>query len=63
MNLRGVVMGRGLDCQHQAHDDVHFSGSDDEDLERQVREHRDQYHQEMSDADVRQVVATGAYDE
>ena len=56
-------MGRGMDCQHEAHDDVHFSGSDDQEIERQVRAHRDQYHEEMSDDDVREVVAANAYDE
>ena len=56
-------MARGMDCQHDAHDDVHFSGGDDQDLERQVRAHRDEYHQEMSDEDVRQIVAANAYDE
>lgn len=56
-------MGRGLDCRDQAHDDIHFSGSDDADLERQVREHRDEFHQEMSDDDVKQVVGQGSYDE
>ena len=56
-------MGRGLDCQHEAHDDVHFSAGDDEELEHQVRAHRDQYHQEMSDADVREIVTANAYDE
>ena len=56
-------MGRGLDCQHDAHDDVHFSAGDDDDLRRQVRQHRDEYHQEMSDDDVDQIVAANAYDE
>ena len=63
MTLKEVVMGRGLDCQHEAHDDVHFSASDDEDLERQVLTHRDEYHPEMNDDDVRQVVSANAYDE
>ena len=56
-------MGRALDCKDGAHDDVHFSGSDDQDLERQVRAHRDQYHQELSDDEVREVVTANAYDE
>ena len=58
-----AVMGRGMDCQHDTHDDVHFSGSDDQDLEGQVRQHRDEYHPEMSDDDVKQIVAANAYDE
>ncbi len=56
-------MARALDCRDAAHDDIHFSGSDDDDLVRQVLAHRDEYHQEMSDKDVRQVVSQGAYDE
>jgi hypothetical protein len=56
-------MGRGLDCKDEAHDDIHFSGADDQDLENQVRTHRDEYHQEMSDDDVRGIVAANAYDE
>ena len=54
---------RGLDCVHEAHEDIHFTGETDEDLIGQVRQHRDQYHPEMSDDDVRQVVASGAYDD
>lgn len=55
--------GRGLDCKHEAHDDVHFSGVDDQDLQNQVRAHRDEYHPELSDGDVRNIVAVNAYDE
>ncbi len=54
---------RALDCVHDAHQDVHFTGESDDDLISQVREHRDQYHPEMSDDDVRNVVAANAYDE
>ena len=54
---------RALDCVHEAHEDVHFSGNSDEDLIEQVRRHRDQYHPEMNDDDVRQIVAANAYDE
>ena len=54
---------RGLDCVHDAHEDIHFTGDSDADLIAQVKQHRDEYHPEMSDDDVRQVVATGAYDE
>jgi hypothetical protein len=54
---------RGLDCKHPAHEDMHFTGADDDDLVRQVQQHRDQYHQEMSDEDVQQVVSQNAYDE
>jgi hypothetical protein len=54
---------RALDCRHEAHDDVHFTAGDDEGLVEQVRRHRDEYHPEMSDDDVRQIVAQGAYEE
>ncbi len=54
---------RALDCSHEAHDDVHFTADDDEGLVEQVRRHRDEYHPEMSDDDVRQIVAQGAYEE
>lgn len=54
---------RGLDCKHTAHEDMHFTGADDEDLVRQVQQHRDEHHPEMSDDDVRQVVSQNAHDE
>jgi len=54
---------RALDCVHDAHEDIHFTADSDDDLLRQVREHRDQYHPEMSDDDVRNIVAASAYDE
>jgi hypothetical protein len=54
---------RAFDCVHEAHEDTHFTGETDEDLIAQVRQHRDQYHPELSDDDVRQAVAAGAYDE
>ena len=54
---------RGMDCSHETHEDVHFSAASDEELISQVQQHRDQYHPEMSDGDVRQIVAQNAYDE
>ena len=54
--------GRGLDCKHAAHEDVHFSGADDQDLQNQVRAHRNEYHPELSDGDIRNIVAVTAYD-
>jgi hypothetical protein len=41
---------------------MHFTGETDEDLIEQVRQHRDQYHPEMSDDDIHAVVASSAYD-
>ncbi len=54
---------RALDCVHAAHDDMHFTANDDEGLVEQVKQHRDEYHPEMSDDDVREVVGQGAYEE
>jgi hypothetical protein len=54
---------RGLDCIHDAHEDMHFSANDDDGLVEQVRRHRDEHHPEMSDDDVRNIVAQNAYDE
>ncbi len=54
---------RAFDCSHESHEDVHFSAEDDEVLVDQIRQHRDGYHQEMSDEQIREMVAAGAYDE
>ncbi len=54
---------RGLDCSHETHEDMHFTANDDEALVERVKQHRDQYHPEMSDDDVREIVAANAYDE
>jgi hypothetical protein len=54
---------RAFDCVHEAHEDVHFSAENDEGLIDQIRQHRDQYHQEISDEQIREMVTAGAYDE
>ncbi len=54
---------RALDCVHDAHDDKHLVAEDDEGLVAQVMQHRDEYHPELTDDDVQQVVAQRAYDE
>ena len=54
---------RGMDCIHEAHEDIHFTGADDEDLVRQVMLHRDEYHPEMTDEQAREIVSANAYDE
>jgi predicted small metal-binding protein len=56
-------VARGFDCSHSAHADIHFSAENDDELFRKVQEHRDQYHAEISDDQLRQMVSTGAYDE
>ena len=54
---------RAFDCIHEAHEDVHFSAENDEDLVSQIRQHRDQYHPEISDDQIREMVTADAYDE
>ena len=54
---------RALDCSHPAHEDMHLTAADDEALLAQVMQHRDEYHPEMSDDEIRETVAQGAYDE
>jgi Protein of unknown function (DUF1059) len=54
---------RAFDCSHEAHEDIHFTGETDEELIEQIRQHRDQYHQEMTDEQIREMVAAGAYEE
>jgi len=54
---------RAFDCSHESHEDVHFSAENDEDLVEQIRQHRDQYHPEIGDEQIRDMVTAGAYDE
>jgi hypothetical protein len=54
---------RAFDCSHESHEDVHFTADDDEGLVQQIQRHRDEYHQEISDEQIREMVSTGAYDE
>lgn len=54
---------RGLDCKDPSHEDVHFSGQDDDDLERQLRQHISDAHAGMSPDDARGIVAQGAREE
>jgi hypothetical protein len=54
---------RAMDCVHDAHEDVHFTADNDDDLMDQVRRHRDEFHPEMSDDQIREYVAANAYDE
>jgi hypothetical protein len=54
---------RAMDCSHPAHaEDVHFTAATDDELFEQVKQHRDEYHPEMSDDQVREVIAANAYD-
>lgn len=55
---------RAMDCKDPGtHDDMHFTADSDEDLFGKIQQHRDEYHQDLSDDDIRQLVATNAYDE
>ena len=55
---------RALDCQDpETHADVHFKGSDDDDLVRQVQDHIRQAHTGMSPDEAQEIVREGAYDE
>jgi hypothetical protein len=55
---------RALDCSvPDAHDDVHFSAEDDDQLFTQVKTHTEEYHPEMTDDDVRQMISADAYSE
>lgn len=55
---------RAMDCNDPGtHDDIHFSAENDEELFTQVQQHRDQYHQEITDDQIRQMISSDAYDE
>jgi hypothetical protein len=54
---------RAFDCSHESHEDIHFSAENDEGLIEQIRQHRDQYHPEIGDEQIREMVTAGAYDE
>lgn len=56
-------MTRAMDCRHEAHDDAHFTAADDAELVGTVQQHRDEYHPEMSDDEIRGLVSQNAYDE
>ncbi|MGZ8760707.1 MAG: DUF1059 domain-containing protein [Aeromicrobium sp.] len=55
---------RALDCRaSDAHDDMHLTAQNDQDLITQVQQHRDQYHTDITDDQIKELVATSAYDE
>jgi hypothetical protein len=60
----GTGTMRALDCRApDVHDDIHFTADNDPDLIAQVQQHRDQYHDDMTDDQIKELVAAGAYDE
>jgi hypothetical protein len=54
---------RAMDCIHPAHDDIHFTAATDDDLFEQVKLHRDEYHPELTDDQLRDAIAQSVYDE
>lgn len=55
---------RSLDCRAPGtHDDMHITAASDEELIARVQEHRDQYHDEITDDQIKELVASSAYDE
>ena len=54
---------RAMDCIHDNHEDMHFTGADDEELTQRVKAHRDEHHPDITDEQVHELVAANAYDE
>ena len=54
---------RAMDCVHDDHETMHFTGADDEELTRRIKEHRDEFHPEITDEQVGELVAANAHDE
>ena len=54
---------RALDCVHADHEDMHFTAADDDALVQRIQQHRDEYHPEITDDQIQEMVASSAYDE
>jgi hypothetical protein len=54
---------RAYDCIHPDHEDMHFTATTDEELIQQLLRHRDEYHPQVTDDEIRQSVMQDAYDE
>ena len=55
---------RALDCRAPGtHEDIHFTADSGQDLITQVQQHRNEYHTEITDDQIREMVASSAYDE
>jgi hypothetical protein len=50
-----------FDCTHEMHEVAHFTAETTGDLLERVRQHRDQYHPEIDDAELRKLVQAGTY--
>jgi hypothetical protein len=42
---------------------MHFTANDDQELIADIQQHRDQYHTEITDEQIREMVTASAYDE
>ena len=56
---------RALDCQApEAHEEtMHFAADSDDELIAKIQQHRDEYHSEVTDDQIREMVTSSAYDE
>ena len=54
---------RAVDCVHPAHEDLHATGENDEELIEKVRQHIAEVHPDMNPDEATGIVAQGAYDE
>ena len=56
---------RALDCQApEAHEEtMHFAADSDDELIAKIQQHRDEYHTEVTDDQIKEMVASSAYDE
>ena len=54
---------RALDCKHPAHEDMHATAPNDDELIEKVRQHIVETHPDMSPDQAEQIVAANAYDE
>jgi hypothetical protein len=53
-----------MDCIDPAHPDPkHFSAETDADLVDQVKKHRDEFHTQVTDDQIQEMVSSTAYDE
>jgi hypothetical protein len=54
---------RAMDCTHPVHKEMHFTAATDDELFEQMSKHRDEYHMELTDDELRETIAQTAYDE
>lgn len=55
---------RAMDCSDPGtHEDIHFSADDDDELFAQVKQHTTEFHPDMTDGQIRQMISSDAYNE